>query len=107
MKKTLKILKNSLDFLNKINKIYIHFIIKVMTKKEKLLEKFKENPESLKGSELEKLLLDLWFVMREWKWSHRIYKNGDVSFSLPVGHAGEILPIYFKKVHKKLFSENQ
>lgn len=58
-KKTLKILKNSLDFLNKINKMYIHFIIKVMTKKEKLLEKFKENPESLKGSELEKLLLDL------------------------------------------------
>ena len=39
--------------------MYIHFIIKVMTKKEKLLEKFKENPESLKGSELEKLLLDL------------------------------------------------
>lgn len=58
-KKTLKIFKNSLDFLNKIYKMYIHFIIKVMTKREKLLEKFKENPESIKGSELEKLLLDL------------------------------------------------
>jgi len=46
-----------------------------MTKKEKLVLKFKNNPISLKYIEIENLLQELWFEKINAKWSHIKFKH--------------------------------
>ena len=46
-----------------------------MTKKDKLLNKFINNPWSLHFSEIKNILESLWFQKIEAKWSHTKFKN--------------------------------
>ena len=78
-----------------------------MTKKEKIILKFKNNPESIKLNELEKLLLDLWFIKINAKWSHikfkyRFLKNDII---IPV-HNNDCKWFYKKQVLRILIDNN-
>lgn len=69
-----------------------------MTRKEKLLDKFKANPESLHYSDIEKILLDLDFQKIPAKGSH-------VKFKHPLLVQDLIIPVHnrdCKNFYKKL-----
>lgn len=72
-----------------------------MTKREKIIEKLFNNPNSLKLSEIEIILFDLWFVFNEWKWSHRkiTHKEKWLVYTYPV-HWNDTLPIYKQRISK-------
>lgn len=72
-----------------------------MTKKDKLLEKFLNQPQSLKYNEIEGILFDLGFTRREGKGSHvRFYQPFfKIKFVFPLHH-GDCDKIYKQKIHK-------
>jgi len=74
-----------------------------MTKKEKILQKFLENPEYIKYSELEYILLNNWFEKIDAKGSHIKFKNkfliNDIIIPL---HNNDCKWFYKKQVYKIL-----
>lgn len=70
-----------------------------MTQYEKLLEKFLENPWSLKFLEIENILFKNWFIREEARWSHTKYKNWKYYILVAI-HNNEIKLIYKKKIKK-------
>lgn len=73
----------------------------IMTKFEKLVTKFKKNPESCSFSKIEKILINIGFEKREGKGSHIRYSlHGDyLTFSL---HNGDIKDYQKRKALKKI-----
>jgi len=78
-----------------------------MTRREKLILKFKNNPVSLKYSEIEILLINIWFIKVDAKWSHIKFKNTKLKFDiiLPL-HNNECKDFYKKQVFKILLTYN-
>jgi len=74
-----------------------------MTKKEKLILKFKNNPIALKFYEIELVLIDLWFERIDAKWSHVKFKNKILKSDIiiPV-HNNDCKDFYKKQVLKTL-----
>ena len=74
-----------------------------MTKKEKVLQKFRHSPESIKYSQLRNILLELWFIQIEAKWSHTKFKNKKLGHDIiiPV-HNNDCKGFYKKQVYKIL-----
>ncbi|MDD3301915.1 MAG: type II toxin-antitoxin system HicA family toxin [Candidatus Gracilibacteria bacterium] len=72
-----------------------------MTKREKIIEKLLNNPNSLKLSEIEILLFDLGFIFIEGKGSHRkiTHKEKGIVYTYPV-HGNDTLPIYKQRISK-------
>ncbi len=68
---------------------------------EKLVQKFKDSPTSLRYSEIQKILLALGFISRQGKGSHEIFKKNDceIVFSL---HGKDVKDGYKKMTLKKL-----
>jgi len=68
-----------------------------MGKKEKLLERFRQNPRNVRFEEMDKLLLSLGFEKRQ-KGSHATYiLKGQGRISIPF-RKPFILPVYVKEV---------
>lgn len=74
-----------------------------MTKKEKLIEKFKNNPWSLKFWEIKIILKNLWFEKIEANWSHTKFKNKILinDIIIPV-HNNDCKDFYKKQILKIL-----
>lgn len=78
-----------------------------MTKKEKLLEKFLNNPTSISDKELVKIIIQNWGeFIREGKGSHSVFKIGNNSFPLPDWHSKWLNPKYKIIIKKLLFPDN-
>ncbi len=78
-----------------------------MTKKEKIILKFIDNPELIKYKELENILLDLWFIKINAKWSHiklkhKLFKNDII---IPI-HNNDCKWFYKKQILKILINNN-
>ena len=73
-----------------------------MTKKEKLLNKFFKNPESLKYREIENLLLDHGFLMFEAKGSHKKFKHHLLKTDLIIPVHNKDCKQFYKKYVQKL-----
>lgn len=77
-----------------------------MTNKEKLIEKFKESPQSISFSELLKIMQ--WFDVEaiKGKGSHIIFKNeSETIITIPI-HNNDCKPFYKKLSRKILKSKN-
>ncbi len=74
-----------------------------MNQYKKLVEKFKQRPESIRLSELQKILIRNWFNLRKAKSSHYIYNKWEIIFTIPI-HNNDCKPIYKKKVKDTLFN---
>lgn len=77
-----------------------------MTQYEKLLKKFLENPINIDLSWLIKILTENWYELKQWKWSHMIYKKWESLISIPV-HNNDCKSIYKKKVKDTLFDNKK
>lgn len=66
-----------------------------MSKKEKALERIRQNPKHVRFEELENILLHLGFIERQSKGSHRTFTLGRHIILLPV-HKPFLKPIYIK-----------
>lgn len=63
---------------------------------EKSIEKFKQNPKTLKFSEIEKIMLNAGFKFKWWwKWSHKkmINPKTNTSYTIPI-HSKDCLRVY-------------
>lgn len=78
-----------------------------MTKREKLILKFKKSPSSLKFIEIRSILLDIWFEEIESKWSHKKYKikNLKNDVVLPI-HNNDCKDFYKDQLLKILINNN-
>jgi len=74
-----------------------------MNQENKLLQKFLENPISIKYSELKKNLISIGFIKRQGKGSHIHFKSciHNLRFSIPV-HNNKCKNIYKINVYKKI-----
>ena len=70
-----------------------------MTKKQKLLEKIKNNPIDVTFSDIKKLLAEEGFMLQRITGSHHIFKKDDVIFVIPV-HQNHVKSVYVKRVIK-------
>jgi len=72
-----------------------------MSRKERLLKKFLQHPQSLKYREIESILLNLGFSKRMGKGSHCIFFFPDFSIivTIPI-HNDDCLPVYKKELAK-------
>lgn len=68
-----------------------------MTKKQKLFEKIKNNPQNVRFSELKQLLLDENFILDRISGSHHIFKREDIIFVIPM-HKDLVKSVYVKRV---------
>lgn len=59
-----------------------------MTKKEKLIAKFKQNPKHVRFEEMESLLLSSGFTLRRVRGSHHYYKRENELIAVIKPHAG-------------------
>ncbi|MFH1452927.1 MAG: type II toxin-antitoxin system HicA family toxin [Armatimonadota bacterium] len=66
-------------------------------KEEKLLNKIKNNPKSVKFNEIELLLKCYGFALQRQKGSHRIYKKGNILVNIQ-RIKGEVKPYQVKQV---------
>ena len=74
-----------------------------MTKKDKIIQKYISNPESIKYKELKIILEDAWFIKIEAKWSHVKFKHPRLrnDIIIPV-HNWECKDFYKKQTYKIL-----
>ncbi len=70
-----------------------------MTKQEKLIKIFLENPKSLKYRDIQKLFEQGNYSIDWWKWSHRkiIHKKSNKIMVIPI-HNNDINPVYKRKL---------
>lgn len=57
-----------------------------MSKRDKLIEKIKNNPRNVSYEDLRKLLLQNNFKERDGKGSHQFFTKGDKAISIPKKH---------------------
>ena len=77
-----------------------------MTKKEKLIEKFKNNPWGLSFSEIQIILIDLWFKKIEAKWSHTKFKNKSLRNDIIIPIHNNDCKNFYKKQTFKILKNN-
>ncbi len=77
-----------------------------MTKKEKIFEKFENNPESLKYNELEFVLKNLWFEKINAKWSHVKFKNKILQSDIIIPIHNNDCKSFYKKQTYKILKNN-
>ena len=77
-----------------------------MTKKNKLIEKFKKNPWNLKFSEIKIILIDLWFENIEAKWSHTKFKNKILKNDIIIPLHNNDCKEFYKKQTLKILKNN-
>ena len=77
-----------------------------MTKKDKLIEKFKNNPWSLQFSEIQIILIDLWFEKIEAKWSHVKFKNKFLKNDIIIPLHNNDCKDFYKKQTFKILKNN-
>lgn len=80
-------------------------LLQDMTQQEKLLQKFLENPTSLKAREIIKIFIQAGFVFRDAKWSHEVYQKWKYILTLAL-HNNDCKNIYKKKA-LKIFQQMQ
>jgi len=68
-----------------------------MTKREKLLERMRRNPQSIRFDEIETLLLSLGFVKRQKGSSHAVFTLGSYQVVVPF-RKPTIKPVYVQLV---------
>lgn len=71
-----------------------------MTKYDKLLQKFLENPQNLDVCKIIKILEKEWFVRSWWVWSHNLYEKWEFSINFPI-HNNDCKNIYKKMALKE------
>lgn len=74
-----------------------------MTQYEKTLKKFLENPSSIAFSDIKKILEKQQYTLRQGKWSHSIYSNGEGNIITVPLHWNDCKDFYKKKIKKILF----
>lgn len=74
-----------------------------MNRKQKLIEKFLENPCWIKFWDIRIILLSLWFEEIPWKWSHVKMKHvlAKIDYVFPV-HNNDCKDFYKKQILKKI-----
>lgn len=78
-----------------------------MTKREKIKEKFLENPTSLPVNKIINFLLSEWYEVTEAKWSHtKVVHTETMKYVVVPLHNGDCKPFY-KKELKKLYLSNK
>ena len=78
-----------------------------MNRQEKLIEIFKNNPESLKFSQIEIILINLGFeIQKKTRGSHVKYKNTSSNASLIFSRHNGDVKNYQKKQAKKFLIKN-
>lgn len=76
-----------------------------MTRKERLLNRFLRNPESLNFKEIEKLLFDFGFTEASMRGSHKKFRHNDLYRSLVIPiHNNDCKNVYKLKI-AKIFEE--
>jgi hypothetical protein len=55
-----------------------------MSKRDKILERFRQNPKNVRFEEIETLLLNLGFTMRQKGTSHAFFKLGSHIINIPI-----------------------
>ena len=68
-----------------------------MSKPDKLIERMRRNPKSIRFEEIEALLLGLGFVKRQNRSSHAIFTRGPYQVVVPF-HRPTVKPVYVKVV---------
>lgn len=68
-----------------------------MSKREKIRERLKNNPENAKFSDIRKLLEQEGFFLDRITGSHHIFKKDETTFVVPV-HNNKVKTIYVKRV---------
>jgi predicted RNA binding protein YcfA (HicA-like mRNA interferase family) len=68
-----------------------------MTKREKRLEKIRQNPKHVSKDDLDQLLSGYEFVRREGKGSHTVYQHPDQETPIVVVAHGKHVPAYIVK----------
>lgn len=68
-----------------------------MSKREKLRERLKNNPNNATFSEIRKLLEQEGFVLNRITGSHHIFTKDEITFVVPV-HNNKVKTIYVKRV---------
>ena len=78
-----------------------------MTRKEKLIQKFKINPENIKYADLELILMGIWFEKIDAKGSHVKFKNKALikDVIIPI-HNNDCKAFYKKQIYKILINNN-
>ena len=77
------------------------FVFRRMTRKNKLLKRFLENPQSLRYSEIETILLDLGFIKKQGKGSHVIFFHSLFGLKLVIAlHNNDCLTYHKKEIAK-------
>jgi len=68
-----------------------------MSKRDKAIERLRQNPKSVRFDEIDRLLLSLGFEKRQRGTSHATYSKGRNILTIPF-HKPHILPVYVKNV---------
>jgi predicted RNA binding protein YcfA (HicA-like mRNA interferase family) len=68
-----------------------------MTKREKRLEKIRQNPKHVNKSQLEQILVDFGFIRRDGKGSHTIYQHHKLETPVVIAVHGQHVPEYIVK----------
>ena len=72
-----------------------------MWKREKIKTEFLDSPRSLSYSQIQSFLVEEWFEVIQWKWSHAKikYKKTWVTFIVPI-HNGDCKWVYKDELKK-------
>lgn len=76
-----------------------------MTKTEKIIEKFKENPTSVTANDLVKILKIHWYSLERTNGSHEIYKKPNSPSITLAKHNNTYKAVYFHKVFNTLYAD--
>lgn len=68
-----------------------------MTKREKRIERMRQNPRAVRFEELDAVLLEAGFERRQESGSHVIYRRGEYRFSVPK-HRPFVNVVYVRQV---------
>ena len=68
-----------------------------MTKRDKRIERMRQNPKAVRFEELDLVLLDVGFQRRQESGNHVVYRLGEYRFTIPK-HRPFVKEIYVKQV---------
>jgi predicted RNA binding protein YcfA (HicA-like mRNA interferase family) len=68
-----------------------------LTKREKRLEKIRQNSKNVSKDDLEQVLSDFGFIKREGKGSHTVHSHPDIETPVIIASHGKHVPAYIVK----------
>lgn len=77
-----------------------------MTRIEKIIEKFKENPTSITANDLVKILKLHWYFLDRTNGSHEIYKKPNSPSITLAKHNNTYKAVYFYKVFNTFYANS-